>query len=137
MNRKNIFSLKHLAITLLVCLFSSSIQASEEPVKHLDLPDVTSKQEAVKVFNETTAQLKQKTKLDSAAMNDIHIITYSLEKAVAYFSENMVGEQQANAKQMAELVEEIHLGSENNRVEETSQSLDKYFKLADTFAAEL
>ena len=91
----------------------------------------------MKVFNETTAQLKQKTKLDSAAMNDIHIITYSLEKAVAYFSENMVGEQQANAKEMAELVEEIHLGSENNRVEETSQSLDQYFELADTFAAEL
>lgn len=136
MIRKNIFSLKYLAITLLV-FFSSTIQASEEPVKHLELPDVTSKQEATQVFTETTFQLRQKTELDSAAMNDIHIITYSLEKAVAYFSENMAGEQQANAKEMAEVVEMIHLDSENNRVEETAQSLEKYFQLAEQFAAQL
>lgn len=130
MTRKNFIYLIFAALTLL----ASNIYASDKPIKHIIIEDITSNEEAVKVFTETTQQLKAKTKLDNTEMNEIHVITYSLEKAVAYFSENTVGEQKDTAIKMAEVVEMIHLGSENNRSEETAQSLEQYFVLADDFA---
>ena len=62
-----------------------------------------------------------------------HVITYSLEKAVAYFSKNMEGDQQVSAKEIAELVELIHLSAENNRASETEVYLQEYFELANTY----
>jgi len=135
MGKKNIGLAMLLAV--LVGLHTLSSTASEEPVQHLELADITSIEQAKKVFFETTTQLKSKTKLDSAELNEVHIVTYSLEKAVAYFSENTVGERQAVAKIMAELVELIHIGSENNRATQTSVYLSEYFKLAEMFAKDL
>ena len=56
--------------------------------------------------------------------------TYSLEKAVAYFVENSEAEEQDLAKQIAVIVEEIHLASENNRSEDTRSYIDQLEKLA-------
>jgi|GEM_PF-2004495 len=107
--------------------------AGEKPVKHLELPDVTTAEEASKVMDGTTAQLKSKEKFDAADMGSIHIITYSLEKAVAYYAEKGTAEQKPVAEKMAIVVEEIHLNSENNRVEETKKALKEYFTLAEGF----
>lgn len=113
------------------------VHADEKPVKHITVADINSEQEAVGVFLETTEQLKNKTALDSAELSEIHVITYSLEKAVAYFFENELGEKKSIAKDMVKVVEEIHLGSENDRVEETRKSLEQYFDLAANFTPEL
>ena len=130
---------RHILIIFLF-IFSSAgpnqyLNASEKPVQHLDLPEVTSIEEANRVFAETTAKLKQKTKLDDAELQEIHIITYSLERAIAYFAQNLVGEKQLHAEKMAELVEQVHLESENNRATSTAEYLKEYFGLAERFSS--
>lgn len=121
-------------LAFLTTLNVLTVVASDKPVQHLQLEDITTLDEAKRVFSETTAQIESKNKLDADELHDIHIITYSLEKAVAYFAENSTGEQQVTAKKMAEVVELVHLGSENNRAEETKVYLIEYFKLADKFS---
>ena len=111
--------------------------AGEQPVQHLIVDDITSYQEAKQVFADTTADIKTKTKFDAADLHDIHMITYSLEKAIAYFVENMEGEQQAAAEKMAAVVELVHLSSENNRNIEIQVYLEDYFKRAEAFSVEL
>lgn len=116
---------------------AASETAPDKPVKHLHVADVTSMEEAKRVFQATTAQLKTKTKLDEAELSDIHFITYSLEKAVAYFSENLEGETQKLAKDVAEVVESIHIASENGRRTPAKQHLDDYFTLAEALSSGL
>lgn len=112
---------------------NSEVQGKEKPTQHLKLPDITSKEKAVEVMKTTTEQLKNKTKLDAQELSEIHVITYSLEKAVAYFVEKSEGDRQAIAKEMAEVVEEVHLNSENNKPEKTKVALQKYFQLEQSF----
>lgn len=111
--------------------------ASEEPVQHLIVDDITSYQEAKQVFADTTADIKTKTKFDATDLHDIHMITYSLEKAIAYFVDNMEGEQKAAAEKMAAVVELVHLSSENSRNIEIQVYLEDYFKRAEAFSAGL
>ncbi len=123
-----------LLLAMLVSTMSTSMMASDKPIKHLDLPDVTSMEEAKQVFASTTSELKQKQKLNAEEVHEIHIVTYSLEKAIAYFVENSAAAQLGHAKQMADVVELVHLASENNRSAETQTHLEEYFKLANTFS---
>lgn len=119
---------------VLTVLYSGSVVGSKEAIKHVNLPDITSYQEAKEVFNQTTTELRQKEKYDETELREIHLITYSLEKAIAYFLENMEDDQQASAKKLAELVELIHIGSENNRATETKVHLKAYFQIVDTYS---
>lgn len=112
-------------------------EEKEKPVQHLKLANITSKDKAVEVMKSTTQDLKGKTKLDVTEMNEIHIITYSLEKAIAYFAENTTGDQQAQAEEMAEVVEEVHLNSENHRADKTKAALEKYYQLEEAFSKSL
>jgi hypothetical protein len=130
-------SLLALQLCIFAVLYSTHLPASEKPVQHLQLPDVTSYEEAKQVFSEITRELRKKHKLDEAELHEIHMTTYSLEKAVAYFAENMKGDQQAAAKNIAEVVELVHIGSENNRASETEVYLKEYFKLAEKFSGGL
>ena len=127
-----------LAVLILSVAFSLPVMASdeshEEPVQHLDLADVTTLEEAKRIFTETTDQIRSKEKLDLTELQQIHVITYSLEKSVAYFVENTEGERHELAEEIAEVVEEIHLSSENGRQEETKEHLKEYFDMADRFA---
>ena len=106
---------------------------TESAIKHIDLPDITSYEEAREVFNQTTSELREKNKLDATELQEVHMITYSLEKAVAYFSKNMEGDQQVSAKEIAKLVELVHVSAENNRASETKVYLLEYFELASTY----
>ena len=81
----------------------------------------------------TTEQLRAKTNLDALELHEIHMITYSLEKAVAFLAENLSGSRQVTAQEMAVVVEEVHLSSENNRKEDTKAALDQYFALLEAF----
>ena len=112
-------------------------EKSEKAVQHLKVADITSMDEAKKVFAETNTQLKSKKKLDAVELHEIHMITYSTEKAVAYFAENLNGSQQKDAKNLAVVLEEVHIASENNRSEETNQKLAQYFKQADALSSGL
>ena len=118
---------------ILTSVFSAPAFATKEAVKHMNLPDITSYDEAKKVFDQTTTELKEKNKLDETELQEVHMITYSLEKAVAYFSKNMEGDQQVSAKEIAELVELVHVSAENNRASETKVYLQEYFELANTY----
>ena len=111
----------------------ASNESKEEPVQHLKIPDVTSMKDAKKIFIETTSEIKSKKNLDQLELQQIHIITYSLEKSVAYFVENLKGERQELANEIAVVVEDIHISSENNRQKEAETYLNKYFNLAEKF----
>ena len=117
----------------LVVLTQATNASDEKPIKHLNIADVGSMDEAKKVFVEKTFEMSTKQKLDATELQQIHIITYSLEKSVAYFAEHLSGEKQKIAQEMAVVVENIHLNSENSRQEKTRQELVKYFELANKF----
>lgn len=108
----------------------------EKPIQHLKVADVTSMADAERIFRESTAELEAKEKLDATELQQIHIITYSLEKSVAYFAEHLDGDRQALAEKIAVVVEEIHIHSENNRPEQTRAALDTYSELAKSFSSE-
>ena len=57
----------------------------------------------------------------------------ALEKSVSYFVKNLIGERQSFAKEIAVVVEDIHISSENNLPKKTKVHLNKYFNLADKF----
>ena len=99
----------------------------------MNLPEITSYEKAKEVFNQTTAELREKNKLDETELHEIHMITYSLEKAIAYFSMNMKDDQQVSAKEIAKLVELVHVSAENYRGTETEVYLQEYFELADPY----
>ncbi|MFK7964761.1 MAG: DUF6746 family protein [Burkholderiaceae bacterium] len=107
--------------------------AKEKPTQHLKVADVESMAVAKEVFIDTTAQIRRKKTVGPAEASEIHIITYSLEKSVAYFADNLSGEKQTLAQEMAVVVEEIHLASENNRLGELENHLSKYADLVDKF----
>ena len=115
----------------------ASEASSDKPVQHLKVADVTSMEEAKAIFKQTTADIRGKTTLDAAQLHEIHFITYSLEKSVEYFSQNLDGDDQQLAKEMAVVVEAVHLASENNRKEETQAELEKYFSMADQLMEKL
>ena len=126
-----------IALIIFFLLTFSYASQAEKSIKHKVVEDIVTSEEAIQVFNETTAQLKTKTFLDEGELNDVHMITYSLEKAVAYFVENSSGDQRDDAEKMAELVELVHIASENNRKDETKVNLASYFSLASEFETEL
>ena len=109
---------------------------AEKPIQHLKLEDVATESSAVEVMQSTTEQLRAKTKLDALELHEIHMITYSLEKAVAFFAENLSGARQVIAQEMAVVVEEVHLSSENNRKDATKAALEQYFALFESFTTD-
>ncbi len=133
--------MKKLTLTLIACLLSvnvfSETNTAEKAVQHIIIEDITSFSEAKKVFIETTNDLKAKTVLDENELHQIHMITYSLEKSLAFYAENLSGTAQKLAEDIAVVVEEIHLASENNRQESTRESLSNYLKLAKDFISSI
>jgi hypothetical protein len=129
--------MKQLALFVFSMLFSFSVLAGDEtkekPTQHLQIADVTSMEEAKAIFLDKTVEIRNKETLDLETASQIHIITYTLEKSVAYFAENLEGEKQEQAKQMALVVEDIHITSESNRLDELQKHLDKYSELANRF----
>lgn len=129
--------MRNILWAVLILTFATIAQASdyskEEPVKHLSVPKVTTMAEAQKIFVEKTFEIGSKKKLDQAELQEIHIITYTLEQSVAYFNEHLKGESKELTKVLADVVENIHLNSENNRQEETKAQLEEYFELASIF----
>ena len=78
----------------------------EKPIQHLKLADITSSAEAATVFAKEVAFITGKEALTAAALNEIHLSTYSLEKAVAYYAENSEGAKKELAEKIAMVVEE-------------------------------
>jgi hypothetical protein len=124
---------------IIACLMACGVsQASEDkPVQHLKLESISDAATAKSVFLQETAALKAKNKLDAQALQDIHIITYSLEKSVAFYTQSSNLSTQAEAKVLADVVEALHLNSENNRTVATQKNLTQYFSLADKFKPHL
>ncbi len=126
--------MKKLSLTALIIFFSVISFAAnnkvEKPVQHLKLADITTLAEAEKVFIEKTAQLKKIEQLDEVELEEIHIITYSLEKSFSYYVKHLSGKDKSLALAMAAEVEQIHLNSENNRLEKTKIHLNRYLKMA-------
>jgi len=107
--------------------------AGEKPVQHKKVADITSMQDAKEVFLETTADIQSKKTLNATSAHEIHMITYSLEKSIAYFAETLTGNKKEIVDNMAVVVEEVHLASENNRFAELKKYLTTYNKLVDKF----
>ncbi|MBX2868857.1 MAG: hypothetical protein KTR18_09290 [Acidiferrobacterales bacterium] len=129
--------MKKISILVFVAFVTVSAATSgtsnEEPVQHLTVPEVTSVEEAKKMFLEKTFEIKSKQTLDESELQEIHIITYSLEKSVAFFAENLTEAGQTLLQQIAVVVENIHLNSENSRRQETQELLEEYFRLVNVF----
>ena len=133
--------MKKLALLFLMLPLALNVQASddtkEKPVQHLKIGEVTSMEKAKAIFIEKTAEIKSKKTLNPVELHEIHFITYSLEKSVAYYAKHLTGKKQQLAKELAVVVEDIHINSEDNRREKTQKHLAKYFKLADKFIANI
>ena len=99
----------------------------------MKVTDVTSMEDAKEIFLEKTLEIRNMKNIHLEEASKIHVITYALEKSVAYFAENLTGEKQSLAKEMAVVVEDIHLSSENNRLEKLKEHLREYFDLVDEF----
>ena len=131
--------MKKLTLTLIACVLSfnvfSATDIAEKPVKHLIVENMRSFSEARKVFLEMTSALKAKEVLDKDELHEIHMITYSLEKSLAFYAENLNGDAQKLAEDIAVVVEDIHLASENNRLGSTREFLSNYFELSQDFIA--
>ena len=129
--------MKQLALLVFTMLFSLSVlavdESKEKPTQHLQIADVQSMEEAKEIFIDKTAEIRAKQPLNLENASQIHIITYTLEKSVAYFAENLKGEKQEQAKEIAVVVEDIHITAESNRLEELKEYLNKYFGLVDEF----
>ena len=129
--------MKQLALLVFTMFISFSALASneskEKPTQHITIPDVVSMEEAKEIFIDKTVEIRKKKTLNLEAAMQIHIITYTLEKSVAYFAENLNGEKQKLAKEIAIVVEELHIASENNRLEQLKKNLNTYFDLVDRF----
>lgn len=108
-------------------------EPKEKPTQHLQIADVTSMEEAKEIFLDKTVEIRNKETLDLEAASQIHIITYTLEKSVAYFAENLEGKKQEQAKEIAVVVEDIHIASEGNKLADLQKHLDKYFDQVDKF----
>jgi len=107
--------------------------SKEISVKHVKIADVTSMEEAKSIFIKNTSEIRRKKKFNLLELQQIHIITYSLEKSVSYLVENLKDERQYLAKKIAVSVEDIHVNAENNRPQKTIEHLNKYLNLADKF----
>ncbi len=129
--------MKNFIVLLLTFAFIASVQANgfskDKPIQHLKVSSVNSMAEARKIFLEKAFEINSKQKLDEAELQQIHIVTYTLEKSVAFFVENLTGESQELTKELAVIVEKIHLNSENNRKDDTKKQLNKFFELANKF----
>ena len=129
--------MKQLALLVFSMLLSLSVLAADEskekPTQHLKIADVNSMEEAKEIFIDKTMEIRSKKKLNLEEASQIHIITYTLEKSVAYFAENLKGEKQKLAKEIAVVVEDIHIASESNRLEKLKKHLNEYFDLVDQF----
>ena len=127
---------KLILLVLLVCFSLPAIasdDSEEKPTQHLTIADVTTMKDAKEIFLGKTHEIMEKKNIGLQEASEIHVITYTLEKSVAYFAENLKGEKQALAKEMAVVVEDIHLASEKNRLGELQVHLKKYFDLVDKF----
>lgn len=109
----------------------------EMPVKHIEVAEILTLEEAKAVFFQDTNKLKAKKTLDNAELQEIHIITYTLEQSVAFFIENLNDDAQILANEIAVVVEDIHLDSENNRASKTRSHLANYLKMADRLSTYL
>ena len=129
--------MKQLALIVFTMLFSLSVLAAgeskEKPTQHLKVADVISMEQTKEIFIDKTAEIRNKRTLNMEEASQIHIITYTLEKSVAYFVENLKGEKQGLAKEIAVVVEDIHIASEGNRLEKLKKHLKEYFDLVDKF----
>ncbi len=129
--------MKQLALLVFSMLLSLSVLAADEskekPTQHLKIADVNSMEEAKEIFIDKTVEIRNKKTLNLEEVSQIHIITYTLEKSVAYFAENLKGEKQKLAKEIAVVVEDIHIASESNRLEKLKKHLNEYFDLVDKF----
>ena len=108
-----------------------------ERIKHLEVPDVSSFADAKKIFLERTAEITGKEKLDTEELHEIHMATYHLETAVAYYAENSEDAQKEAAEKLAVVVEEVHLSSEGFKPEEARKHIAEFARLAEAFSAGL
>ncbi|WP_247749638.1 DUF6746 family protein [Pseudoalteromonas viridis] len=125
--------MKTLIVLLMSAVLAFSAQADEKSIQHLKIADVTSVEDARKIFIEKTSEIRSKRDLDTAELQEIHVITYTLEKSVEFFALNLIGDKKKLAEDIAVVVENIHINSERNRKEETRKYLNQYFVMADTF----
>ena len=129
--------MKQLALLIFSMLFSMSVLAADEskekPTQHIKVADVISMEQAKVIFIDKTAEIRNKKTLNIEEISQIHIITYTLEKSVAYFAVNLKGEKQELAKEIAVVVEDIHIASEGNKPEKLKKHLKEYFDLVDKF----
>lgn len=115
----------------------ANIEKEEKAIKHIEVPKITSEDEARRVFFEETAKIDAIENFDETDLHQLHLITYSLEQSVFFFVENLTGAQQESAKEIAVVVEEIHLNSERGRRSETKAYVVEYLKLAGGFISGL
>ena len=130
------FLLVGFTICISACQDNKAISQSQKPVQHRKLPDIVTQSEAWDVLQTTSQRLRNQKQLNASELNEIHIITYSLEKAISYFATQSDSRIAQRAQAMATVVEDLHLNSENNRKEASQAASKNYFQLYEDFLIE-
>ncbi|MGM1053600.1 MAG: DUF6746 family protein [Pseudomonadota bacterium] len=118
--------MKKLAFTaLLTTLLATPALAEEKPGEHFEGEPSGTLAEAVANFsryNQELADLLAKDELTMPDVGEIHVLTYTLENALEKISDEI--------EEMAEVLEEVHLGSETGNVERVRSNGEIYLESA-------
>lgn len=114
---------------LLTAMLAMPVLADDEekPGEHFEGEPSATLAEAVANFskyNEELADLLAEGELSMRDIGEIHILTYNLENALEKISEEV--------EEMAEVLEEVHLGSEKGNVERVRSNGEIYLESAHT-----
>ncbi|MFY0991214.1 DUF6746 family protein [Halomonas sp. C05BenzN] len=120
--------MKKLALTaLLTAMMALPALAEEKPGEHFEGEPSDTLAEAVANFskyNQELADLLARDELTMREIGEIHVLTYTLENALEKISEEV--------EEMAEVLEEVHLGSETGNVERVRTNGEIYLESART-----
>ncbi len=120
--------MKTLALTaLLTALLATPALAEEKSGEHFEGEPSGTLAEAVANFsqyNQQLADILAKDELTMREIGEIHILTYTLENALEKISEEV--------EEMAEVLEEVHLGSETGNIERVRSNGEIYLESART-----
>lgn len=110
-------------LALSLCLLSPIM--AEERAPHHDgkpAPTLTVALDNLKKANAELAEILQKKKLSGGDLNQVHILSYTIENAL-----ERIGIEQ---KRLAELMEEVHVASEQSEPEKVKSSGAAFLKAA-------
>ncbi len=101
---------------------TTSAPAKDEKVQHYEAKEIKTAADALRVLDETSAQVAsvlKNTPLSTAQLEEIHKITYTMEAAVEVLRGKETAANKAQRASLADNVEVLHKASESHAEQRT------------------